>query len=227
MALVRTIMFHIVFLAGSALIVLLGLGTTLVDRQAIRHTVPRWARWHRGCAALLLGIRGKIEGDAPTTPVLVAAKHQSMYEAVDMLLLVRDPIVVMKQDLVDIPGWGGLARIYGIIPIDRSGGAGALRAMIAAAKAAVASGRPVAIFPEGTRVAPGDTPPLQSGFAGLYKTLGLPVVPMATDVGKLWPRTFVKRSGTARFRFGAAIPPGLPRAEIEARVHAAINALED
>ena len=226
MSLLRTILFTVVFFAGSTVIVLLGLVTTLVERRAIRRTVSLWARWHRGCARVLLGIRVAIEGDAPTTPVLVAAKHQSMYEAIDMLMLLQEPIVVMKQDLANIPGWGWLAGTYGIIPIDRTGGAGALRAMIAAAKAAVASKRPVAIFPEGTRVAPGETPPLQSGFAGLYKTLGLPVVPLATDAGRLWPRTFVKRAGTVRFRFGAPIPAGLPRAEIEARVHAAINALE-
>lgn len=226
MSLVRTILFTVVFFAGSTVIVLTGLIATLVNPKAIRGTVARWARWHRGCARVLLGIRVEIEGDAPTTPVLVAAKHQSMYEAIDILMLLPEPIVVMKQDLAGIPGWGRLAGAYGIIPIDRGGGAGALRAMIAAAKAAVASKRPVAIFPEGTRVAPGETPPLKPGFAGLYKTLGLPVVPLATDAGKLWPRTFVKRPGTVRFRFGAPIPPGLPRAEIEARVHAAINALE-
>jgi 1-acyl-sn-glycerol-3-phosphate acyltransferase len=82
------------------------------------------------------------------------------------------------------------------------------------------------IFPEGTRVKPGEQPELKSGFAGLYKMLGLPVVPIATDVGKLWPKGGLKRAGLATFRFGEAIPPGLPRAEIEARVHAAINALE-
>ena len=82
------------------------------------------------------------------------------------------------------------------------------------------------IFPEGTRVPPGETPPLRSGFAGLYRALGLPVVPVAVDSGKLWGRGLVKRSGTVRFVVGETIPPGLNRDEIEARVHAAINALE-
>lgn len=226
MALLRTLFFNLVFFAGSALIVLFGLVVTAFDPSEIRRTVPRWARWHRGCAAMILGISVRIDGAVPTGPVLVAAKHPSMFETIDMLLLLRDPIVVMKRDLVKIPGWGRLADRYGIIPIDRDGGAGALRAMLVAARAAVASGRPVAIFPEGTRVMPGEQPPLQSGFAGLYKTLALPVVPLATDAGRVWPRGFVKRAGIVRYRFGAPIPPGLPRAEIEARVHAAINALE-
>ena len=93
------------------------------------------------------------------------------------------------------------------------------------AKAAIAGGRPVIIFPEGTRVPFGEAPPLQSGFAGLYRALGLPVVPVAHDSGKLWPRGLVKRSGTIHFKVGEVIPPGLKRDDVEARVHAAINAL--
>jgi 1-acyl-sn-glycerol-3-phosphate acyltransferase len=82
------------------------------------------------------------------------------------------------------------------------------------------------IYPEGTRVRVGETPRLRSGFAALYRALGLPVVPVAVDSGRLWGRGLVHRSGTVTIRIGAAIPPGLPRAEVEARVHAAINALE-
>lgn len=226
MALVRSTLFAIIFFGGSALIVVHGLATSLVNANEVRRTTRRWAAFHRWCAAVLVGVRGEIEGAVPTTPVLVAAKHTSMYETIDLLLLLQEPIVVMKKELVDITGWGWIARRYGVIPIDRAGGAGALRAMLAAAKDAVASGRPIAIFPEGSRVAPGETPPLKPGLAGLYRALALPVVPLAIDGGHIWPRGFIKRPGTVRFRFGAPIPPGLPRAEIEARVHAAINAFE-
>ena len=97
--------------------------------------------------------------------------------------------------------------------------------MMAEAKAAIASGRPVIIFPEGTRVPFGEAPPLQAGFAGLYRALGLPVVPVAHDVGRLWGRGFLKRPGTVHFKVGEIIPPGLKRNDIEERVHAAINAL--
>jgi 1-acyl-sn-glycerol-3-phosphate acyltransferase len=102
----------------------------------------------------------------------------------------------------------------------------ARREMLAVARAAGAPGRPVLIFPEGTRVAPGTTPPLRAGFAGLYRALGLPVVPVALDSGLLFGRGLNKRGGTVHFRIGEVIPPGLKRDEIEARVHAAINVLE-
>jgi 1-acyl-sn-glycerol-3-phosphate acyltransferase len=97
--------------------------------------------------------------------------------------------------------------------------------MLGAAKAAKSARRPVIIFPEGTRVAHGEAPPLRPGLAGLYKVLDLPVVPVALDSGRIWPRGFLRYSGTVTMLVGETIPPGLPRAELEARVHAAINAL--
>jgi 1-acyl-sn-glycerol-3-phosphate acyltransferase len=124
------------------------------------------------------------------------------------------------------PVWGAASARHGSIFVDRDGSATMLRAMMKAARAAVDDGRPVIIFPEGTRVAVGATPPLASGFAGLYKILKLPVVPVAIDSGSAWPKAFIKRPGVVRFKLGAPIPPGLPRAEIEAQVHAAINALQ-
>jgi 1-acyl-sn-glycerol-3-phosphate acyltransferase len=113
-----------------------------------------------------------------------------------------------------------------MIPVDRNGGASALRAMLILAKKMIADGRPIVIFPEGTRVAPGSRPPLQSGFAGLYKLINLPVVPIAVNSGTLSPRkTGIWKSGTITYKVGEELPTGLPREEIEARVHAAINAL--
>ena len=112
-----------------------------------------------------------------------------------------------------------------MIPVDRDAGAGALRAMIAAGKAAKASGRPVVLFPEGTRVRHGEAPPLRAGFAGLYKILGLPVIPIAVDSGKLFNGGFVKYAGIVTMRVGETIPAGLDREDVERRVHTAINAL--
>jgi 1-acyl-sn-glycerol-3-phosphate acyltransferase len=132
----------------------------------------------------------------------------------------------MKKELADIPLFGFMTRRYGVIPVERSAGAKALRTLVAEGQAAVATGRPVIIFPEGTRVRPGERPPLRSGFAGLYRALGLPVVPVAVDSGRLWGRGLVHHGGTVTFKVGETLPPGLKRDDIERRVHAAINALE-
>jgi 1-acyl-sn-glycerol-3-phosphate acyltransferase len=227
MALVRNLAFTLIFYPGTVIAVLLGFPAALIGNRALTGVVIWWARWHRWCARWLLGIRSRIEGDIPSGPVLVAAKHQSNFETVEMLLYVHEPAVVLKRELADIPGWGWVAKRYGVIPVDRDGGAAALRRMLKAGQAAVAAGRPLAIFPEGTRIPPGQQPPLQAGFAGLYRAFGIPVVPIALDSGRLWPRgSIIKKAGIVTVRFGAPIPPGLPRKEIEARVHAAINALE-
>jgi 1-acyl-sn-glycerol-3-phosphate acyltransferase len=149
-----------------------------------------------------------------------------MFETLEMVRLSRLPIIVMKKELADIPLFGFMTRQYGVIPVERSAGAKALRALVTAGEEAAATGRPVIIYPEGTRVRPGEMPPLKSGFAALYRALGLPVVPVAVDSGRLWGRGFVKRPGIVTFKVGETIPAGLPRREIEARVHAAINELD-
>jgi len=149
-----------------------------------------------------------------------------MFETLEMMRIAHTPVVVLKRELGSIPGFGWATRTYGIIPVEREAGARALREMLALGKAFASSGRPILIYPEGTRVRQGETPPLQAGFAGLYKALGLPVVPIAVDSGRIWGRNLPHGSGTIHFKVGEVIPPGLKRDEVEARVHSAINALE-
>lgn len=167
-----------------------------------------------------------MEGAPVDEPVLYAIKHESFFEAIDAPRLLRFPSVFAKKELFDIPGWGRAARAYGLVPVARDEGAKALMQMIRSAKALSAEGRPLVIFPEGTRVPHGERMPLQAGFAGLYKMLGLPVVPVAVNSGPLYHRK-LKRSGTITYRFGEMIPAGLPREEVEERVLDAINALND
>jgi 1-acyl-sn-glycerol-3-phosphate acyltransferase len=227
MNLIRSILFALIFYLGTILYVLVCFAALPFGRRAVRAVADSWARFHGFCVRYLLGIRRRVEGAVPAGPALVAAKHQSMFETLDLVTLLDTPALVMKRELSEIPLWGRLARRYGIIPVDRAGGAKALRHMLRQAEEAIGEGRPIIIFPEGTRVAPGEQPELQSGFAGLYRALNLPVVPLAIDSGRLWPRNgFVKTPGIVTMRFGDPIPPGLPRREIEQRVHAAINALE-
>lgn len=224
---VRSVLFALVFYSATVLFVAAAFLAAPFGRQPFNAVVMVWARFHRWCAAVLLGVRSRIEGDAPKMPSLVAAKHQSMFETLELVVVLGAPAAVVKRELVDIPFWGLAARRYGVIPIDRSGGATALRRMLEGARHVLAQRRSIVIFPEGTRVAPGEQPPLRAGFAGLYKSLGLPVVPVAVDSGRLWPRhRFAKQPGIVTMRFGDPIPPGLARREIETRVHAAINALE-
>jgi 1-acyl-sn-glycerol-3-phosphate acyltransferase len=226
MTFIRSLLFAAMFYSATLLWVLAGIVATLFGCRPTLAVVLSWVGVHHWLTQHVLGITTRLEGTIPPGPCLIAVKHQAMYETLEMVRLSHLPVIVIKKQLSDIPLFGFMTRRYGVIPIERSAGAKALRNLLVEAKIAVASGRPVMIFPEGTRVPPGATPPLRSGFAGLYRVLGLPVVPVAVDSGKLWGRGLIKRGGTVRFVVGETIPPGLERDEIEARVHAAINALE-
>jgi 1-acyl-sn-glycerol-3-phosphate acyltransferase len=227
MNLLRSILFAIIFYLLTVGAVLSAFGTARFGDKALCRHAQGWAKIHRWCARWLLGISTWIEGEIPNGPFLFASKHQSMYETMELLIILDDPAVVVKRELTDIPFFGKVALLYGMIPVDRSGSATELRKMMRAAANARKARRRVLIFPEGTRVSPGTQPPLRPGFAGLYRQLGVPVIPIALDSGFVSPRnSFVKKPGIVTMRFGEPIPPGLPREEIEARVHAAINALE-
>jgi 1-acyl-sn-glycerol-3-phosphate acyltransferase len=220
----RSLAFYAAFYGLTVPLVAAALAAAPVSPRLFRGLVRHWGLWHRWCVRHLLGIRLRIEGEPPREPVLVAMKHESFFEAIDLPALFRGPAVFLKAELARLPLWGEASRRWGNIAVERAEGAKALRAMRRAALERVAEGRLLVIFPEGTRVPHGSRPPLQSGFAGLYKLLGLPVVPVAVDSGPLYHRPW-KRPGTITVRFGASLPPGLPRDEIEARVHTAINAL--
>ncbi len=224
MAVLRSLVFYVVFYLGSLGYTAWSLWVLRRDVAHFRRVVRGWALFQRWCVTRILGMTIREAGARPDYPALYAIKHESFFEAIDLPALLDTPAVFAKEELFSIPLWGASARAYGIVPVARDQGARALRAMLAAAKLHADAGRPLAIFPEGTRVPHGTEPPLQAGFAGLYKLLGLPVVPVAIDSGPLYHRS-IKRSGTITYRFGEPVPPGLPRAEAEARVHAAMNAL--
>jgi len=221
----RTLSFAVAFFGLSVPIVLLAPVMALFGQRAFRRWVLFWTQYHAWCARNLAGIRVRVEGAPLATPALYASKHQSFFETFELVRMLDAPAVVMRQEFARIPVWGWAARRYGVIIIDRSGAASALRQMMREAKAAGAAGRSVILFPEGTRSAMGETPPMQAGLAGLYRAVGLPVVPVALDTAQVWPKHGPMRPGIVTFRFGAAIPPGLKRDEIESRVYAEINAL--
>jgi 1-acyl-sn-glycerol-3-phosphate acyltransferase len=226
MAVLRSLLYAAIFYPATVLWVLAGVPATLLGRKATLAVVLSWVRLQNWLTRHILGIRVRVEGRIPAGPRLIAVKHQSMFETLEMVRLAHLPIIIMKKELADIPLFGFMTRCYGIIPVERSAGAKALRSLVEEGRNAAATGRPVIIYPEGTRVRVGQSPELKSGFAALYRALGLPVVPVAVDSGRLWGRGLVHEAGTVTFKVGEEIPAGLPRKEIEARVHAAINALE-
>ena len=151
-------------------------------------------------------------GNLPDGPVIIASKHQSSWETLAFARLFPDSAIVLKRELLFIPivGWA-MARA-GNIAVARGDGASALRGLVKQAKAVIADGRSILIFPEGTRVAIGAEHPYQVGTAALYRQLGVPVVPVALNSGLFWGRRqFVKRPGVIDVEILPPIAPGLRR----------------
>ncbi|MEQ8310525.1 MAG: lysophospholipid acyltransferase family protein [Sphingopyxis sp.] len=225
-ALFRSILFWLLFVLMSSISSIGAVISLPVSHRATIGFVRIWAQFHRLICRFILGHRIVVEGELPDTPVLYVFKHESAFETIEQPMLFKHPAVFAKEELFSIPVWGQAAHFYGLIPVDRDGGGKAMRAMLGAAKAALAKGRPLVLFAEGTRVPHGQAPALRPGFAGMYRLLGVPVIPVAVNSGIAYPpRRWVKWPGTITYKVGETIPPGLPREEAEARVRAAINAL--
>ena len=230
----RAFAFNVAWIAATVVIGTVGLPLLLAPRQVAMAYGRFWARVMLALLAGIVGMRAEVRGrgNLPPGPSIVAMKHQSMWDTLMLPVVFGDPAVVIKRELLLVPFYGWYAARAGSIFVDRKGGASALRRMVAAAKVAAAEGRPIVIFPQGTRTACGDASvPYQPGVAALYQGLGLPLVPAAVNSGLYWGRrSFIKRPGRAVISLLPPILPGLPRrevmAELEARIEAATAALE-
>ena len=175
------------------------------------------------------GLDVEVRGHLPDARVIVAAKHFTTWETVALMALLPDPAIVLKRSLFWIPFYGWYGRKMQMITIDRSAGGSAIRRMHEAASRALSQGRPIVIFPEGTRKKPGDQPDYKPGVAGLYRLLGVPCVPVAHNSGLFWTGSFLRRPGTIVLEYLEPIPPGLNRREfmalLERRTEEATNRL--
>lgn len=230
----RSLLFQAVFYAWTTIVAIYSLVPMALNRRA--HIFAMNAFWARSLNWLLraiCGIHVRIEGreHIPAGPALVAAKHQSLWDTAIIFDLFGTPAVVMKMELLRIPIYGWLTRIQGMIAVDRDGGASALKQMLKDARAARDAGRKIVIFPQGTRTRPGEAAEYQSGVAALYRDLKLPVLPVALNSGRFWPKKGLLRPpGTLILRFLPVIPPGLERdafmAELARRIETATAELE-
>jgi len=233
MSRLRALAFYIAFFGVTALFGVAGLPLLLAPRRWVMRFGRCWARCVLAFLRMIIGLDGEIRGldHIPSGPSIIAMKHQSAWDTLILPLILDDFAVVLKRELLFVPFYGWYAARAGSIAIDRRGGAGALRHMVAAAQRAVAAARPIVIFPEGTRTAPGQRLTYQPGVAALYQALGIPLVPAAVNSGLYWGRrSFVKRPGRIVLAFLPPIPPGLPRrqvmGELETRIEAATAVLE-
>lgn len=232
MTLLRSLLYQIYFWIVSAVINLLWTPALLLPRAAVIRGMEIWVGvsfWGlKHIAGLDYEVRGReniVDG-----PAIYAMKHMCMWETMASQILLRRCALIMKRELTWIPWYGWYSIKARQIIVDRGGHAKTMRSLLKSAKERVAEGRPIVIFPEGTRKAPGATPDYKPGVAGMYGTLGVPCVPVALNSGLYWPRRgLIRRPGKIIIEFLPAIAPGLKRdafmTELQMRIESATDRL--
>ncbi|WP_315795622.1 lysophospholipid acyltransferase family protein [Bradyrhizobium sp. SZCCHNRI3043] len=222
----RSLLFNILFYPNFVLWALIALPTLAMPRKALLRVANWWAQSNIVLMRVVCNIRVEYRGveKIPKGPLIVAAKHQSMWETISLLHFFDAPFFVLKRELLRIPLFGQYLVKADMIAIDRSSGARALKQVMRRAAEEVKHGRQFVIFPEGTRRPAGAPPDYKGGVGLIYTDCGVPCLPVALNSGLFWPRrTFLRYPGTLVVEFLDPLPPGLPRDEFMQRIQSVIE----
>lgn len=226
MLVLRSLIFNVTFLGASAVFCTLALPSLLGPRAWACRVRDVWTFFVLVLLKHVAGVDHRVEGleNVPNGRILVAANHQSIWETLAFHTVFPDPVIVLKRELLMIPVYGWFVSKLGMIPIDRNAGSSAVKSMISEARKWSDTDRPVVIFPQGTRSAPGFDAPYHHGVYALYRMLGVPLCPVALNSGFHWSHeTFVKRPGTIQVHILNVIPPGLDRSAFMIQLETAIQ----
>jgi 1-acyl-sn-glycerol-3-phosphate acyltransferase len=229
---VRSLLYHIYFWTVAVVMNLAYTPTLLGPRKVVIRGMEIWGSLNFWGLKHIVGLDYEVRGreHIQKGSAIYAMKHQCIWETMAAQIMLHDCALIMKKELSYIPWYGWYAIKTKQIIVDRGGHAKTMRSMLKSAKERVAEGRPIVIFPEGTRRHVGAPPDYKPGVAGMYGTLGVPCVPVALNSGLYWPRKgFIRRPGKIIIEFLPAIQPGLKReafmAELEARIETATERL--
>lgn len=225
MTALRSTLFNIMMYGVTAVMCILCLPGLLLPPQKRMAIVRLFVGTVYLLERTILGLDYEVRG-AENLPAsgsyIVAAKHQSAYETMKLHILWDNPAVVLKQELLRIPLWGRYLAMIGPIAIDRSSGKESMTQILEGAQRVKNEGRPMVIFPQGTRVGVDVTTaekPYRIGVARMQEATGLPIVPLALNTGVFWPKhKWRKQRGTVIFEFLPPIAPGRPAKEVLAEI---------
>lgn len=218
---VRSVIFNLAFYLVLFVYLIAALPTLLMPRGALIWMVKHWSRTNFWMLKHICNMDYEVIGREKIGhgPLLVASKHQSLWETFALMTVFDDPAYILKRELIWIPFFGWCAWKAEMIPVDRGAGSQALVDMTKRAKREVERNRQLIIFPEGTRRAPGAEPKYKFGVAHLYSEIGVPCLPVALNSGLFWPRrSFLRFPGTIKVEIGDPIAPGMDKQAFFARV---------
>jgi len=210
MTLLRSTLFALALVLLTPPYALVALATFPLPRMMRYRIISGWSRLVVRLARAIVGIEWRVEGaeHLPRRPSVILSKHQSAWETMAFQLIFPPQVHVLKRELLWIPFFGWGLALMSPIAIDRSRGLAALREIARRGRERLEQGFWVVVFPEGTRVAPGEARDYHPGGAWLACAAGAPVVPVAHNAGRFWPRNaFLKRPGRVTVRIGPAIEP--------------------
>ena len=208
MSFARSVLFAVALIIVTPPYALIALASAPLPRMARYRIISGWSRLIVWLARVILGIEWRVEGreNLPSRPAVILAKHQSAWETLAFQHIFPPQVHVLKRELLWIPFFGWGLALMSPIAIDRRRGVAALRSIARRGQKRLEQGFWVVVFPEGTRVAPGESRDYQPGGAWLAAASGAPVVPVAHNAGLYWPRNaFLKRAGTVTIRIGPSI----------------------
>jgi 1-acyl-sn-glycerol-3-phosphate acyltransferase len=214
LVIIRSVLFNVLFYLNMVVLMCVALPTLVLPRRAILEVVKFWARSNNWLLRTVCGLTVELRGleRIPPGALLVASKHQSLWETFALVPLFADPAFILKRELMWLPLFGWLARKAQMIPVDRGARSQALAAIAASAKIELARNRQIVIFPEGTRRPPGAAPSYKYGVVHLYAESGVACLPIALNSGLFWPRRSIRRyPGTIVVEFLDPIAPGLDK----------------
>ena len=226
MTLIKSTIFHICFWTWSVNMNLLFLPALIMPRKAVVFGQKIWALGVMWLLKFIVKLNFQIitKENFPKPPFVLAIKHQSIWDTIILHMIIKDPAIVMKDDLLKIPIYGWYCKKSGMIPIDRKSGSSALKKIIKNCKKAKDEGRSIAIFPQGTRVLPNEQAPYLPGITAIYKYLNIPVLPVALNSGLFWPlNRYKKYEGTITVSVLNSIQPGLSKKNFKDTLESSIE----
>ncbi|MEM0899474.1 MAG: 1-acyl-sn-glycerol-3-phosphate acyltransferase [Pseudomonadota bacterium] len=232
MIFVRSLTFNVLFYLVTFIEMIILTPFYFIGERKSKWWVPRlWSRVNMWMLRHIVGVKFVIEGteNIPDSGYILAPKHQSSMDTFCFIPWFNDPVMILKRVLMKIPLFGWYLARMEMIPIDRGNREDAIRKVNAGAREAIASGRELLIYPEGTRRAPGAEPAYKTGIAHLYAAMDAPVVIIAHNAGLFWPKNkFMRYPGTFKARFLPPIEPGLEkRAFMKELVSRTENAVDE
>jgi 1-acyl-sn-glycerol-3-phosphate acyltransferase len=223
---IRSALFSVLFYVNLTVHLIVALPTLFLPRRILHVFVRSYALTSLWLLRVVCGTKVEWRGveKLPKTACILACKHQSAWETFALYAVIDDPTYILKRELMWLPLFGWYMRKEGLIAVDRSAGMAALARMTARAREALAAGRQIVIFPEGTRRLPGAEPSYRPGILYLYAKAGVPCVPMALNSGLYWPRrSLLRLPGTIVVEILDPIAPGLDKETFSQRLENAIE----